>query len=175
MPTCRFHVAIPIQQSVGPSLTDRPFEPNDTTAQGSDPGSFVLVPFNSTIPHSESWHRFGRNFALAYIRTYLWGLQSDVCVHCSPALSSAGATISQTYLPFGRYQASLGHRRLFPTVSPANTLVRWGGTQCLRLHSAGSTIPHLWPTGSSLFDYDPVVLLKPFRPRLTTSALPFGV
>jgi hypothetical protein len=39
--------------------------------------------------------------------------------------------------------------RLFPTVSPANTLVRWGGTQRLRLPSAGSTIPHLRPTGSS--------------------------
>src|SRR4051795_9410483 len=47
---------------------------------------------------------------------------------------------------------------------------------CLRPHSAGSTIPRLRPTGSSLgiapVDYDPVVLLKPFGPRLATGALP---
>jgi hypothetical protein len=47
-----------------------------------------------------------------------------------PALSSAGATSSRPYLPLGRYQASLGHSRLFSTVSPAHTLVRWGGTKC---------------------------------------------
>ena len=62
-----------------------------------------------------------------------------------------------------------------PPCRPQTPWCDRGGTQCLRLHSAGSSIPHLWPTGSSLFDYDPVVLLKPFRPRLTTSALPFGV
>src|SRR4051794_38412835 len=47
---------------------------------------------------------------------------------------------------------------------------------CLRPQSAGSTIPRLRPTGSSLgiapVDYDPVVLLKPFGPRLATGALP---
>ena len=31
----------------------------------------------------------------------------------------------------------------------ANTLVRWVDEKCLRLHSAGSTLSHLWPTGSS--------------------------
>jgi putative spermidine/putrescine transport system permease protein len=49
----------------------------------------------------------------------------------------------------------------------------------LRLHSAGSTIPHLGPTDSSggwpPLDCDPVVLRKPFRPHLTVSALPSGV
>jgi hypothetical protein len=35
-------------------------------------------------------------------------------------------------------------------VSPAHTVVRWGGTTRLRLHRAGSTIPHLGPTGSSV-------------------------
>jgi hypothetical protein len=34
--------------------------------------------------------------------------------------------------------------------SPAHTVVRWGGTKRLRLHSAGSTMPHLRPTGSSV-------------------------
>src|SRR5215204_53334 len=47
---------------------------------------------------------------------------------------------------------------------------------CLRPHSAGSTIPRLRPTGSSLeiapVDYDPVVLHKPFGPRLAAGALP---
>jgi hypothetical protein len=67
-----------------------------------------------------------------------------------PALSSAGVTRSRPYLPLGQYQVSLGHPRLFPTVSPAHTVVRWGGTTRLRLHSAGSTLPHLGPTGSSV-------------------------
>src|SRR3954463_11112430 len=44
---------------------------------------------------------------------------------------------------------------------------------CLRPHRAGSTIPRLWPTGSSAgiapVDYDPVVLLKPFGPRLAAA------
>src|SRR4051794_25046422 len=47
---------------------------------------------------------------------------------------------------------------------------------CLRPHRAGSTIPRLRPTGSSLgiapVDYDPVVLHKPFGPRLAAGALP---
>src|SRR6185503_19709124 len=47
---------------------------------------------------------------------------------------------------------------------------------CLRPQIAGSTIPRLRPTGSSLgiapVDYDPVVLLKPFGPRLAAGALP---
>src|SRR4051794_27394524 len=47
---------------------------------------------------------------------------------------------------------------------------------CLRPHRAGSTIPRLRPTGSSLgiapVDYDPVVLHKLFGPRLAARALP---
>src|SRR3954452_11260428 len=47
---------------------------------------------------------------------------------------------------------------------------------CLRPHSAGSTIPRLRPIGSSLeiapVDYDPVVLHKPFGPRLAARPLP---
>jgi hypothetical protein len=34
---------------------------------GGDPGPFVLIPFKSTSPRSDSWHRIGRNFACAYI------------------------------------------------------------------------------------------------------------
>jgi hypothetical protein len=46
----------------------------------------------------------------------------------------------------------------------------------LRPHSADSTMLRLRPTGSSVgiapVDYDPVVLLKPCRPRLAAGALP---
>ena len=48
----------------------------------------------------------------------------------------------------------------------------------LRLHSAGSTLPHLWPTGSSWgrpLDYGPVLLRKPFGPHLTVGALSSAV
>ena len=37
---------------------------------GGDPEPFVLIPFKSTSPRSDPWHRIGRNFACAYIRTY---------------------------------------------------------------------------------------------------------
>ena len=116
---------------------------------GDDPEPFVPTPFQSTVPRSDSWHRIGWNFALAYIHTYLLVASGRRLRSLLPALSSAGVARSRPYLPLGRYQVSLGHPRLFPTVSPAHTVVRWGGTICLRLHSAGSTIPHLWPTGSS--------------------------
>src|SRR5258708_20286790 len=46
----------------------------------------------------------------------------------------------------------------------------------LRPHSADSTMLRLWPTGSSVgiapVDCDPVVLRKPFGPRLAADALP---
>jgi hypothetical protein len=46
----------------------------------------------------------------------------------------------------------------------------------LRPHSADSTMLRLRPTGSSVgiapVDYDPVILLKPFGPRLAANALP---
>jgi hypothetical protein len=38
---------------------------------------------------------------------------------------------------------------VFCTVPSANTLIRWVDERRLRPHSAGSTWPHLWPTGSS--------------------------
>jgi len=46
-------------------------------------------------------------------------------------------------------QVSWGHARIFRIVPPANTLVRWVNEKRLRPHSAGSTLPHLWPTCSS--------------------------
>jgi hypothetical protein len=50
----------------------------------------------------------------------------------------------------GSQEPSWGHAQIFRTVPSANTLVRWVNEKRLRLHSAGSTLPHLWPTGSSL-------------------------
>jgi hypothetical protein len=94
-----------------------------------DPRPFALISFKSTAPRSDSWHRLGRNFARAYIRAYRrmasgWALLSPLL-----ALSSASVALFQPYLSAGRYQASLSHRRIFPTVSPAHTLVRRSGTQ----------------------------------------------
>ena len=50
----------------------------------------------------------------------------------------------------GSQEPSWGHAQIFRTVPSANTLVQWVNEKRLRLHSAGSTLPHLWPTGSSL-------------------------
>ena len=44
---------------------------------------------------------------------------------------------------------SPGVTRDFRIVPSANTLVRWVNEKRLRPHSAGSTLPHLWPTCSS--------------------------
>src|SRR3954447_13555017 len=129
---------------------------------GGDPEPFVPTPFQSTVPRSDSWHRIGRNFARAYIRTYRRVAPGRALHSLLLALSSASVALFQPYLPLGRYQVSLSYLTLFPTVSPAHTLVRRGGR--LRPHSAGSTIPRLGPTGSSAriapVDYDLVVLLK---------------
>lgn len=102
------------------------------------------------LPRSDSWHRLGWHFALASIHTYRLVASGRRVRSLWPALSFAGVARSRPDLPRGRYQGSLGHPRLFPPVSPAHPVVRWGGTIGLRLHSAGSTIPQLWPTGSSL-------------------------
>src|SRR5215510_3038425 len=139
-----------MQHSTGPFPSARPFGPSSAATHGSGPRLCARASFMSSMPRSDSWHRMGWNFALAYIHTYLLVASGRCLRSLLPALSFAGVALSRPYLPLGRYQVSLGHPRLFPTVSPAHTVVRWGGTKRLRLHSAGSTIPHLWPTGSSV-------------------------
>jgi hypothetical protein len=62
---------------------------------------------------------------------------------CAYRVTSLGVTR-------GSRESSWGHAQIFRTVPSANTLVRWVNEKRLRLHSAGSTLPHLWPTGSSL-------------------------
>ena len=61
---------------------------------------------------------------------------------------------------------------------PANTLVRWVNEKRLRPHSAGSTLPHLWPTcsffGVAPIDYSPILLLMPFGFQIALDTLPSG-
>ena len=83
----------------------RPASPLD----GSDPEPFVLIPFKSTSPRSDSWHRIGRNFAHAYIRTYRQVASGRALRFPLLALSSASVALFQPYLSVGRYQASLSH------------------------------------------------------------------
>ena len=134
----------------GPSPSAEPFGPRSAAAHGSGPRLYAQASFVSSMPRSDSWHRMSWNFASASIHADLLVASGRWVRSLVPTLSSVGVALSRPYLPLGRYQVSLGHPRLFPTVSPAHTVVRWGGTIRLRLHSAGSTIPHLWPTGSSL-------------------------
>jgi hypothetical protein len=115
------------------------------------------------------------------LRLYLHlppGDSRSMLVFAVAAWFPGGATISRPYLPFGRYQASLGHRRLFHTVSPAHTLVRRGGAQTPSSSESGldhsSSLADRFIFGMAPVDYDPVLLLKPFRPHLTVSALPSG-
>src|SRR3954471_4151640 len=72
-----------LPHSTGPSPSGRSFGSDRRhCSSGSDPGPFALTPFLSTSPRSDSWHRFSRNFACAYIRPYHRGLQAGLCVAC---------------------------------------------------------------------------------------------
>ena len=117
------------QQSTGPSPSAVPFEHLSAAALGNDPSPFALSLFMSTIPRSESWHRFGRNFAFRLYPHLPHGSSRSMFVFPVSRPFVCGCHNISTILPLGQYQASLGHTRLFPTVSPANTLVRWRGTQ----------------------------------------------
>src|SRR5262245_51531974 len=86
-------------------LVDQPAAPLD----GGDPEPFVLIPFESTSPRSDSWHRIGRNFACAYIHTYRWLASGWALRSRLLALSSASVALFQPYLALGRYQVSLSH------------------------------------------------------------------
>jgi hypothetical protein len=77
--------------------------------QDDDPRPFALISFKSTSPRSDSWHRIGRNFAHAYIRTYRQVASGRALRFPLLALSSASVALFQPYLSVGRYQASLSH------------------------------------------------------------------
>ena len=66
--------------------------------EGGDPEPFVVIPFKSTSPRSDSWHRIGRNFAHAYIRTYLRMALGRGLRCLLLALSSASVALFQPYL-----------------------------------------------------------------------------
>jgi hypothetical protein len=127
-PTRRFPLLPTFSKARGLPPPPDPFVLGGAATLGRDPRPFALTSFLSSMPRSDSWHRLGRNFARAYIRAYLPVASGRGLCSPLPALSSAGVTRCRPYLPFGRYQVSLGHPRLFPTVSPAHTLVRRGGT-----------------------------------------------
>ena len=92
------HGAFPLR----PAFWARPASP----LAGGDPEPFVPTPFQSTVPRSDSWHRIGRNFARAYIRTYRRVAPGRALRSPLLALSSASVALFQPYLPLGRYQAS---------------------------------------------------------------------
>jgi len=62
-------------------------------------------------------------------------------------------------------ESSRGHALIFPAVQSARTLVRWVDEMRLRPTKAGSTLPHLWPTGSS----------KGWLPRLQPGSSPHAL
>ena len=78
---------------------------------------------SGTITFSDSCMSIGSHFAFAYRVAYP-ACSRDAC-------RSPGSPV------------------IFRIVPPANTLVRWVNEKRLRPHSAGSTLPHLWPTCSS--------------------------
>jgi hypothetical protein len=95
------HGAFPLR----PAFWARPA----SSLAGDDPEPFVPTPFQSTVPRSDSWHRIGRNFARAYIRTYRRVAPGRALRSPLLALSSASVALFQPYLPVGRYQVSLSH------------------------------------------------------------------
>src|SRR3954452_623532 len=171
------HRASTLPHSTGPSPSGQPFgSDRRRRSSGSDPGPFALTPFLSTSPRSDSSHRFGRNFACAYIRPYHRGLQAGLCVACFSPFRLRVSHYSGHTFPMDDTRPPWVTDALPHRVARTH-LGATGWNPCaFAPQSAGSTIPRLRPTGSSLgiapVDYDPVVLLKPFGPRLAAGALP---
>ena len=111
------HGAFPLR----PAFWARPA----SSLAGDDPEPFVPTPFQSTVPRSDSWHRIGWNFAHAYIRTYR-RVAPGRAPCCSPFRLRVIPAIPAPWTIPG---LAFRHLTLFPTVSPAHTLVRRGGTQ----------------------------------------------
>jgi hypothetical protein len=74
IPTSVMYSPVPrhsaLSHSTGPSPSARPLASVRRRRSIDDPRPFALISFKSTAPRSDSWHRFGRNFARAYIRAY---------------------------------------------------------------------------------------------------------
>jgi len=144
-----------LPHSTGPSPSGRPFgSDRRRRSSGSDPGPFALTPFLSTSPRSDSWHRFGRTFACAYIRPYHRGLQTGLCVAC--------------FSPF-RLRVSHYSGHTFPM---DDTRPPWV-TDALP-HRVART--HLGATGWNPCAFAPIVRARPFpvfgRPVHRSGSLP---
>ena len=144
-----------LPHSTGPSPSGRSFgSDRRRRSSGSDPGPFALTPFLSTSPRSDSWHRFGRNFACAYIRPYHRGLQAGLCVAC--------------FSPF-RLRVSHYSSHTFPM---DDTRPPWV-TDALP-HRVART--HLGATGWNPCAFAPIVRARPFpvfgRPVHRSGSLP---
>ena len=137
-------------QSTGPSPSHRPFGDVSVATLGCAPRVSAVPSFLSTLPCSDSWHRIGWNFACAYIHTYrLVAPGRGFVFPVGPPFRLRVSHYSRPYLPLGRYQVSLGHLRSSPPCRPHTPWYDGEEPKRLRPHSAGSTIPRLWPTGSS--------------------------
>ena len=144
-----------LPHSTGPSPSGRSFGSDRRhCSSGSDPGPFALTPFLSTSPRSDSWHRFGRTFACAYIRPYHRGLQAGLCVPC--------------FSPF-RLRVSHDSGHTFPM---DDTRPPWV-TDALP-HRVART--HLGATGWNPCAFAPIVRARPFpvfgRPVHRSGLLP---
>jgi hypothetical protein len=85
--------------------------------------------FLSNTPCSDSWHRLGWNFAARlYPHLPSGGSRLPFVFPVGPPFRLRVSQYRNPPFPVGRYQASLGHTCVFPTVSPAHTVVRRGGT-----------------------------------------------
>jgi hypothetical protein len=129
---------------------DERYDGADDIDDGTDPKPFALTSFKSTMPRSDSWHRIGRNFAYAYIRTYRRRLQAGLCVLCLLALSSASVALFPAIPALWTIPGLPESKRSSPPCRPQTPWCDGEEPMCLRPHSAGSTILRLWPTDSSL-------------------------
>jgi hypothetical protein len=139
----------PIQPSTGPSSSHAPFGYTGAATPDRDPRPFARVPFLSTSPRSDSWHRIGQNFACAYICTYL----PVALGRCWCSLLPPGFPAVPPYLdPTFRLDNTRPPWVTDVSSAPCRPHTPWYDEEeplRLRLHSAGSTIPRLGPTGSS--------------------------
>ena len=145
---------------------------------GHTPRAFVRLPFLSTLPRSDFWHCFAQNFASClYLSLPHNGSRSMlvfpvarpfVCGCHSISTLPTARTIpdlpgSLTFLPHRVVRTHLGTTRWNPCAFASIVQAR-------PFLVLGRPI-HRW---IAPFDYNPVVLLRPFRPHLAMSALPSG-
>ena len=149
MPTHRLSTPRPLQPSTGPSPSAAPFECTGAATHHRDLRPFALASFLSTSPRSDSWHRIGQNFACAYISPYLpVALGRCWCSLLPPGFPAVPQYLDLTF----RLDDTRPPWVTDASSTPCRPHTPWCDEEepkRLRLHSADSTIPRLWPTGSS--------------------------